>query len=87
MRGTSKKGRSAIHRPEYQELLTRLRSAREAAGLTQAEVARVLARPQSFVAKVESGERRMDPIDLWDLANIYRCPIGEFFPTGRAIRR
>lgn len=38
--------------------------ARDAADLTQAEVADQLKRPQSFVAKYEGGERRLDIIEF-----------------------
>jgi transcriptional regulator with XRE-family HTH domain len=41
---------------------------RRAAGLTQAEVAKKLRRYQSFVANVESGQRRIDVIELVELA-------------------
>lgn len=44
--------------------------AREAAGLTQAEVAGRLGRHQPFVSNIESGERRVDFIELLDLAAI-----------------
>jgi transcriptional regulator with XRE-family HTH domain len=44
----------------YRLFLRRLREARLAAGLTQVEVAAKLGRPQSFVSKCESGERRVD---------------------------
>jgi transcriptional regulator with XRE-family HTH domain len=44
----------------YRELRRLLVEARTAAALTQAEVARRLGRPQSFVSKYESGERRLD---------------------------
>ena len=37
--------------------------ARTAAGLTQTEPARRLRRPQSFVSKYESGERRLDVVE------------------------
>jgi hypothetical protein len=37
---------------------------REAAKLTQAQVAAKLGKPQSYVSKVESGERRIDPPEL-----------------------
>jgi ribosome-binding protein aMBF1 (putative translation factor) len=43
----------------YREFLRLLRAARRRAGLTQIDVARALNRPQSFVAKCESGERRI----------------------------
>lgn len=65
---------------EYRQFLKRLRAAREAAGLTQADVARLLGKPQSFVSKSESGERRVDPVELKHLAEIYKKPISFFFP-------
>ena len=40
------------------------------AGLTQAEVARKLGKPQSFVSKSESGERRLDAVELKRMAEI-----------------
>jgi transcriptional regulator with XRE-family HTH domain len=39
---------------------------RKKAGLTQQELAKRLRRPQSFVAKYEGGERRIDIVEfLW----------------------
>lgn len=43
---------------------------REAAGLTQLEVARVLRRHQPFVSNLESGQRRLDVVELLDLAAV-----------------
>jgi transcriptional regulator with XRE-family HTH domain len=48
-----------------QELLVLRRAA---AGLSQEEVARRLRRPQSFVSKYETGERRLDVIELIEVA-------------------
>jgi transcriptional regulator with XRE-family HTH domain len=45
----------------FRELMTR---ARKAAGLTQQELATKLGKPQSFVAKYEAGERRIDVIEF-----------------------
>jgi len=42
------------------------------------QVAKRLGRPQSFVSKSESGERRLDPVELSALARVYRQPL-EFF--------
>ena len=61
-------------------MLKRLREARIAAGLTQMEVAKALQRTQVFVSKCESGERRIDPIDLADFAKVYRKPVSFFIP-------
>ena len=41
-------------------------------------VAKKLKLPQSFVSKIESAERRVDVVELSDLAKIYRRPI-DFF--------
>lgn len=74
---------SAVHEPEYQYLIRRLREAREEAGLTQAEVAKELGRPHTFVSKCELGERRIDPIDLWKLAHLFHKDFEYFFPKRR----
>jgi transcriptional regulator with XRE-family HTH domain len=54
----------SIHTPQHQKLRELLIGARKKAGLTQAQVAELLGRPQSFVAKYEGGERRLDVIEL-----------------------
>ena len=73
-----KRRRSAVHTAEYQYLLKRLREARRQARLTQVQVAKALARPQSFVTKCELGERRIDPVDLQRFAKLYRKPLSYF---------
>lgn len=60
-------GRS-IHSAEQRRLRALLIEAREKAGLTQAEVARRLKRPQSFVAKYEGNERRIDVVEFIQIA-------------------
>jgi len=75
-----KRRRSAVHTADYQYLLRRLREARRQAGLTQVQVAKALARPQSFVTKCELGERRVDPVDLQRFAILYRKPLSFFLP-------
>lgn len=56
-----------IHTPEHRRLVQLLRQLREEAGLRQGELAERLDRPQSFVSKYESGERRIDLIELRDI--------------------
>ncbi len=46
--------------PLYRQFLALMRDARERAGLSQVELAARLKKPQSFVSKYESGERRLD---------------------------
>jgi transcriptional regulator with XRE-family HTH domain len=61
----------SAHSAAYRRFLARLRRARSEAGLTQVQVARRLGRPQSFVSKCESGERRIDVVELADFARLY----------------
>ena len=62
----------------YKEFLRRLRRSRLEAGLTQTKVADALGKPQSFVSKCETGERRVDVIELQVLANLYGVPLSYF---------
>lgn len=69
---------SDVHSRRYRAFLARLRQARKAADLTQVEVATRLGRPQSYVSKSESGERRVDVIELDEFARLYRRPLAFF---------
>ena len=53
-----------IHSSEQAAFCALMVAARKQAGLTQHELARRLKRPQSFVAKYEGGERRMDVVEF-----------------------
>ncbi|MDF1671317.1 MAG: helix-turn-helix transcriptional regulator [Roseovarius sp.] len=57
-----------IRSPGHEALRDALIVARKTAGLTQAELAEKLKCHQSFVARIESGERRIDVIELIVLA-------------------
>jgi transcriptional regulator with XRE-family HTH domain len=59
----------SVHTPEYAALRAELCQARKAAGLSQRELAARLRVPHSWVAKVETGERRIDLIEFgWFIA-------------------
>ena len=62
---------TSIYSSDYKAFLKRLRQARLDAGMTQADVAERLKRPQSFISKCESGERRVDVVELAKFAKIY----------------
>jgi transcriptional regulator with XRE-family HTH domain len=48
----------------YAVLLDALRRERASAGMKQADLAAALGKPQSFVSKIERGERRLDLVEL-----------------------
>ena len=56
--------RDTLRSPRQIKLRKLLRDLREKSGLTQAEVAARLDKPQSFVAKYEGGERRLSAIEF-----------------------
>ena len=60
----------SIHIRQYRLFLDWLIQARKDAGLTQQQVADKLDRPQSFVAKYEGGERRLDVVEFLEIANL-----------------
>jgi transcriptional regulator with XRE-family HTH domain len=55
----------SVHTSEYGFLRSALREARTKAGLSQRELALRLQTPHSWVAKVESGERRLDLVEFF----------------------
>ncbi len=59
----------SIHDPAYRQLCSILKQARENAGLTQRELAEIMDEHRSFIWKTESGERRIDAVELirWSL--------------------
>jgi transcriptional regulator with XRE-family HTH domain len=68
----------SIYTREYAVLLELLREARERAGLTQAELAKRLQQSQSFVSKVEVGDRRLDLIQLRTMCGVLGTTLPEF---------
>jgi transcriptional regulator with XRE-family HTH domain len=76
----------SVHSRRYQRLLDRLKAARRTAGLTQVDVARALGKPQSFVSKCESGERRIDVVELEVLARLYGISLVSLFEEASTVR-
>ena len=66
------------HPERYRKLLRRLRRARREADMTQVEAARALGVTQQFLSRTETGDRRLDPVELEEFARIYSKPIGFF---------
>jgi len=74
----------SVHSRRYKLFLALLRQARLEAGLTQEQVAKTFRVPQSWVSKCESGERRVDIIELERFAAAYGKPISFFSPKDGA---
>ena len=68
----------AIYKEEHQKIVERLKTARLEAGLDQVGVAKKLGRTQSYVSKIESGQRRFDVLQLKEFAKLYKKPL-DFF--------
>jgi transcriptional regulator with XRE-family HTH domain len=67
-----------IYTEKYKKFLDRLYQARKERKLTQVEVAEALGKHQSYVAKCESGERRIDIVELAEFARVYGKPLSYF---------
>lgn len=68
----------SIYTREYAALLRLLRKAREDAGMTQVALAEALGKSQSFVNKVEQGDRRLDVIQLRTIITVFGLTLPDF---------
>ncbi len=68
----------SIYSKEYKRVVERLKKAREEIKLKQTEVAKKLSRPQSYISKIERGERRIDITELKKIADIYKKSLDYF---------
>lgn len=62
----------AVFSDDYQKFVALLVDARKAAGMTQADLASRLSKPQSFISKIERSERRVDVVEFCRLAAALR---------------
>ena len=70
--------KKTIYSPKHKRLVELLIKAREEANLRQEDVARKVGRTQSYISKLESGQRRIDLIQLEELAKIDNKPTKYF---------
>lgn len=68
----------SIYTNEYKKVLKRLQETRNVCGFTQVEVSKKLKKPQSYISKIERGERRIDIAELSILAKIYKKSLDYF---------
>lgn len=60
----------SVHSERQLLVASAISAARRSKGLSQASVAKALGRHQPFIANIESGERRVDIVELVDIARI-----------------
>ncbi len=64
--------------PERPELGERLRDARKYVGLSQEEAAAILKLPRTAITELESGQRKVEVLELKRMAELYRQPASYF---------
>ncbi|HVX90073.1 MAG TPA: helix-turn-helix transcriptional regulator [Candidatus Paceibacterota bacterium] len=70
--------KKSIHTKEYAVFVGRLKTARLEAGLTQTQAAKKLDRPQSHISNVETGQQRVDVVELKRFAKMYGKSVDYF---------
>lgn len=68
----------AIYTQDHEKLVGKLKQARIVAGIDQKQAAKLLGRTQSYISKIESGQRRVDVVQLKSFAEIYKKSL-DFF--------
>lgn len=67
-----------IYSERHRTIVARLKKARLAAGLKQIDVAKKLRKQQSYISRCESGDHRLDVIELQTFAELYKKPLSYF---------
>ncbi|GAH70322.1 unnamed protein product [marine sediment metagenome] len=67
-----------IYSENHRYIIKRLKKARKEADLSQKQVAKILHKTQSYISKIESGQRRIDIVQLKELARIYKKSLNFF---------
>ena len=68
----------SIFSKQHKYVVQKLKQARDEAKLEQTEVAKLLGKTQSYISKVESGQRRIDIVQLKKFARVYKKEL-DFF--------
>lgn len=67
-----------IYLAQRDRLVTLLREMRIEAGLTQADLAARIEKDQAYVSRYESGQRRLDVLEVREICQVVGVTLGEF---------
>jgi len=69
---------SNLYTKEHKNLIEKLKKARRDVGLDQVVVAKKLGKTQSYISKIESGQRKVEVLQLKKFAKIYKKDLTYF---------
>ena len=67
-----------IHRAEYAAVRTLLRELRMGAGIKQSELCHALGKPQPYISAIETGNRRVDIVEIRDICGVLGVTLPDF---------
>ncbi|MBC8463497.1 MAG: helix-turn-helix transcriptional regulator [Deltaproteobacteria bacterium] len=70
--------KKTIYTGQYKSIIQNLKETRVNQGLTQQEVVKHFGVGQSFISKIESGQYRLDILQLQEFAKLYKKPLTSF---------
>jgi transcriptional regulator with XRE-family HTH domain len=71
----------SIHDPRYLEIISRLRASRKGMKVSQSKLGRRLGKPQSYISKIESCERRIDLVEALKLCEALEISLETIVPV------
>jgi len=70
--------KKTIYSDQYKTIIQNLKETRRKQGLTQQQVAKHFGVGQSFISKIESGQYRLDILQLQEFAKFYKKSLTSF---------
>lgn len=77
----------SVHSERQKLIATTLAEQRRAKGISQAQLAKAFGRHQPFIANIESGERRVDLVELLTIADVIELDIHALIERLRTLPR
>ncbi len=77
----------SLHTERHRRLVALLKEMRISRGLTQDELSKRLRRTQSYIANIERGQRRIDVVELLDLADVLEFDVLDALDRVKTDRR